>query len=192
MRRCAIAVVYLWIWQHVVCSPGPVGSAPEQRGRGFAGGFAGAGLDGRGQEPSVGGVAGGDLGEAGDGAGFGEGGESLGLAFGGGGQRVEDGHDLGGLEEVEQFADAEVVVGGEIGEGEVAAEVVVDEGVGVGGCVVLGGGVLVSDAGLLVGPGGHRRGALGRGELGERGGDSVVHWCPPSVCCGLEGRPSCA
>lgn len=192
MRRCAIAAVYLRIWQHVVGSPGPVGSAPEQRGCGFAGCFAGAGLDGRGQEPSVGGVAGGDRGEAGDGAGFGEGGESLGLAFGGGGQRVEDGDDLGGLEEVEQFADAEVVVGGEVGEGEVAAEVVVDEGVGVGECLELGVGVLLSGAGFLVGLGGCRRGVSGCGELRERGGDSVVHWCPPLVCWGLEGPPSCA
>lgn len=81
----------------------------------------------------VGGVEGDESLEAGDRCGAGEGGEAGGLLLGGLGHRVEDGADLGGVEGVEELADAEAVVVGEVGEGDVAGEVVVEEGVQVEG-----------------------------------------------------------
>ncbi len=101
-------------------------------GRGFAGGLVCAGEDCWG-EGAVGRavafwVVGRELGEAGDGLGAGERFETGGLFLGGCGEAVEDLCYLWGFEQGEELADGEVVAGGDVGEGDVASEVVVEDG----------------------------------------------------------------
>lgn len=106
-------------------------------GGGLAGGFVGAGAE-LGGEGAVGGavvlgVFDGELVQARDGGGAGELREPRGLLFGGLGEGVEDGAGLRVVEGGQELAHGQAVVGGELGEGEVAGEVVVEERVAVEG-----------------------------------------------------------
>jgi hypothetical protein len=93
----------------------------EVRG-GLAGGLVLAG----GEDGGVG-YFGCDVAEAGDRGGPGDGGEAAGVALGGGGEVVEQGCDFGRFEDREQAAEGDVVALGDVEEGEVAVEVVVED-----------------------------------------------------------------
>ena len=87
-----------------------------------------AGLEGWGKEAVVCGVGGGEAEETSKSLRTGESGETIGLFLGGCGEAVEDGCYLGRLEHGEELADGEVVAGGDVGERDVASEVVVEDG----------------------------------------------------------------
>ncbi len=71
--------------------------------------------------------------EAGEGLGAGQQGEAVGVEDGRGGERVKDRGCLAGFEEGEELAHGEVVAGRDVGEWDVAGEVVVEDGVWVQG-----------------------------------------------------------
>ena len=81
------------------------------------------------EEAVEGGVGVDGVSERGEGAWARERGDASGLVLGGAFEGVEDAGDLGGVEEREELSDGEIVARRELGEWEVGAEVVVEEGV---------------------------------------------------------------
>jgi len=151
----------------LACARGSTG----ELGCGFAGDLAVAGFEGGRERAGVGGVVGGEVAEALEGEGLCCGGDALGLEVGVVGESVEDGGDAGRVEDLEELGDGDVVECCEIGEGEVGAVVVGDEGVEVGG-----GGIWSEEScGARGGRGGRRRSPLpgplprGAGEGGRVG-----------------------
>lgn len=106
-------------------------------GGGLAGGFVGSRED-FGGEWAVGGAAEfrvvvHEFAQASEGLGAGQHREAVGVELGGGGEVVEDRGCFGGFEEGEELSHGEVVAGGDVGEWDVAVEVVVQDGVAVQG-----------------------------------------------------------